>query len=209
MEKQQRSLLHSVQLGVVVWLSAMTLCLAEAAFAGTVAGQVRCRARHNGGAVIYLVSSSLLEETKPPRKPVVLDQINLTFVPHILPVVAGTTVVFPNSDEVRHNVFSSSRAKRFNLGSYPQGASRSVTFDKLGEVALLCNVHAEMSAYVVVLETPYFAVTDRRGNFTIENVAPGQYTVRTWHERLKPVTAEITVKDDETASLELRLHRRR
>lgn len=97
-------------------------------------------ARDSSNVVVYVQSISG-KKFEPPKKPVVLDQINLTFVPHVLPVVAGTTVAFPNSDEVRHNVFSPSPAKRFNLGTYPRGVVRTVTFDKPGDVALLCNVH--------------------------------------------------------------------
>lgn len=139
----------------------------------------------------------------PPKQPMVLDQVNLTFVPHVLPVLAGTTVAFPNSDEVRHNVFSPSPAKRFNLGTYPRGISRSVTFDKPGQVTLLCNVHAEMSAFVIVVETPYHAVTGKDGRFTIRNIPPGKYTVKTWHEEYKPVAAQVEIKGEEAVPLKI------
>ena len=140
--------------------------------AGTIKGKVIARGmRDHGDAVVYI--EKLPSKTFPvPKDPVTLDQVHLTFVPHVLPVLAGTTVAFPNSDEVRHNVFSPSPPKRFNLGTYPRGVTRTVRFDKPGEVALLCNVHAETSAYVIVVETPYFAVTAKDGSYTIQNVPP-------------------------------------
>lgn len=166
---------------------------------GTIAGKVRAQGlRHSGDAVVY-VEKIPGKTFTPPKDPVTLDQLKLTFIPHVLPVLIGTTVAFPNSDEVRHNVFSTSRAKRFNLGTYPRGAVKYVTFDKPGVVDLLCNVHTEMSAYVVVTETPYFAVTQKDGSYTIRNIPPGSYTLKVWHERLKPQTREIEVVAGSTA----------
>ncbi len=160
---------------------------------GTVTGKVRARgARHNGDAVVYI--EKIPGKAFPaPGNSAALDQRNLTFLPHVLPVLVGTTVAFLNSDDVRHNVFSVSRARRFNLGIYPRGVVKHVTFDKPGVVDLLCNVHSEMSAYVVVVETPYFAVTEKDGDYTIKNVPPGKYVLKTWHERLKPQSKEIQV----------------
>lgn len=160
---------------------------------GAIAGKVKAYgARHSGDAVVYI--EKIPGKTfSPPSKPVTLDQLKLTFIPHVLPVLAGTTVVFPNSDDVRHNVFSVSRPKRFNLGTYPRGVMKYVTFDNPGLVSLLCNVHTEMSAYVVVTETPYFAVTQRDGSYIIKNVPPGRYTLKAWHERLRPQVRQIEV----------------
>lgn len=187
----------------------MMLLLVPTASGGTLTGKVRCRAESDANAIIFLKSSSMIRLPQPPETEVILDQIRLTFVPHVLPILAGTTVTFVNSDELKHNVFSSSPVKRFNLGTYPQGMSRSITFEKPGVVVLLCNVHLEMSAYVVVLETPFFAVSDPAGRFTIANIPSGHYTVKTWHESLRAVTAEITIQGDEAVSLELQLNRRR
>lgn len=161
--------------------------------AGTISGKVRARGRrHSGDAVVYI--EKIPGKTFPaPQNPVTLDQRNLTFVPHVLPVLVGTTVAFPNSDEVRHNVFSVSRTARFNLGTYPRGVVKHITFKEPGVVALLCHVHVEMSAYVVVVETPYFAVTQRDGSYTIKHVPPGKYVLKTWHERLKPQSKEVEV----------------
>jgi len=171
--------------------------------AGTITGTVKVvRARDSSNAVVHL-SKIPARTFEPPKKPVVLDQLNLTFVPHVLPVLAGTTVAFPNSDEVRHNVFSPSPTKRFNLGTYPRGVTRTLTFDKPGEVALLCNVHTEMSAYVIVVETPYFAVTGKDGSFTITGVPPGEHTLNAWHEKAKLATAKVTIQGDEKVTLNL------
>ncbi len=200
-----RHLVEAVAVGLATLL---LLFPAEAAFGGTVAGTVRTRARTNANVVVY-AEKIPKDNVSPPEEPPIMDQINITFVPHILPVVVGSKVTFPNSDEVRHNVFSSSQAKRFNLGTYPMGTSRSVTFDKPGQVALLCNVHADMWAYVLVLETPYFTVTPRNGSYSLQDLPPGKYTVTAWHEGFKPVSLPVEIKGTETVPLDFRLRNRR
>ena len=186
-------------------LIALGVIAVSLAGAGTIAGVAKvANARDSSNVAVY-VDRIEGKTFPPPKDPVTLDQLNLTFIPHVLPVLVGTTVAFPNSDEVRHNAFSPSPAKRFNLGTYPRGVVRTVTFDKPGEVALLCNVHPEMSAYVIVVETPYFEVTAKDGSFAIPNVPPGDYTVKTWHEKAKPVTAQVRVKGEEKVSLALTL----
>ncbi len=189
------------------WILASVLLplLPLAAQTGTIKGKVTARgARDSGDAVVYI--EKIPNKTfSAPREPVALDQVNLMFVPHVLPVLVGTTVAFPNSDEVRHNVFSPSPARRFNLGTYPKGVARTVTFDKPGEVALLCNVHAEMSAYVIVVETPHFAVSAKDGSYTMRNVPPGRYVLKTWHEKLKPQTKEVEVPTEGTVTADFEL----
>ena len=146
----------------------------------------------------------------PPEEHAVMDQKELKFVPYVLPILKGATVDFPNSDTVRHNVFSPpGSAKVFDLGTYDVGAVKSVTFDVTGETPLLCNVHAEMSGYVVSLQNPYFCITDETGTYTIEDVPPGKYTLTTWNERLKAVTEDIDVKDGETTNVVFTLNKRR
>ncbi|MBW1999686.1 MAG: hypothetical protein JRJ29_17200 [Deltaproteobacteria bacterium] len=136
-----------------------------------------------------------------------MDQRNLTFIPHVLPILVGSRVEFPNNDKVEHNVFSLSIAKKFNLGSYGPGESKGVLFDKPGIVELRCDVHAEMLAYILVMKNPFFAVTDDQGSFEIpdkeylqahgvkgiEALPPGKYFVKTWHEKLRSKKMIVTV----------------
>ena len=119
------------------------------------------------------------------------------FVPHVLPVMEGTTVAWPNHDDIFHNVFSVSDAKQFDLGLYkgdPPG--KRVTFDKPGRVDVFCSIHERMHCIVLVLQNPYFASTDERGNYTIPNVPAGTYKLKAWHERLPADEREITVPAD-------------
>ena len=123
----------------------------------------------------------------------VIDQRDKLFSPHVSIITVGTTVSFPNNDSVFHNVFAYFNAKKFDLGVYPRGATKKIRFDKKGVVALLCNVHSEMSAYIYVADTPYYTVTDKQGRFDIRNVPPGTYTLRAWHESGSILTQTVTV----------------
>ncbi len=140
-----------------------------------------------------------------PKKNPIMDQQKLVFIPHVLPVLVGTTIDFPNNDVVRHNVFSlksKNSVEQFNLGTYGSGVTKKRTFKKVGAVQLLCNVHSEMSAFIIVCQNPYFAVTDKKtASGTIKNVPPGTYVVTFWHQRLRPKTVKVTVKPDETAKI--------
>ena len=127
-----------------------------------------------------------------------MDQRNETFVPHVLAIVAGTTVEFPNNDFTFHNVFSLSKAKTFDLGRYAAGRSKSVRFDKPGIVRVFCEIHAHMSAYILVFSHRYFAVTDEDGRYRIPNVPPGAYNIVAWHETSPPVTRRVTIVDADT-----------
>ncbi len=110
-----------------------------------------------------------------------MDQRGKIFIPYVLPIVQGTTVEFHNSDSLQHNVFGVG-ADEFNLGTYNQGMARDRTFSKLGEVAILCNIHPEMAAYILVLQNPYFALLDNSGKFHIDGVPPGDYVVKAWYD---------------------------
>lgn len=137
-----------------------------------------------------------------PADPPTLRQHDERFLPHVLPVVRGTTVAFPNDDPLFHNVFSLSRAKAFDLGRYPQGTARSVTFDRTGVVQVFCHIHSDMSAVTLVLDNPYFAMPDAEGRYTIPRLPPGDYTVVAWHERIRPITHRLHLESDQVAQVD-------
>lgn len=186
----------------VLSLIAITLWVAHLALAGTVEGYVR---RGDAAADLsnFVISVEDIEGPFPsPKETAVMDQKDLRFVPHVLVIQVGTTVEFPNSDPVSHNVFSISDPKRFNLGLYQRGTVRRVKFDKPGVVELLCNVHLEMSAYIVVARTPYFARTGSEGNFHIPGVPAGRHRLRCWHERLPEQERVVQVSETGTGTVE-------
>jgi plastocyanin len=189
----------------VVTLAALLLC---AAFAGqdtgTVAGTIAARGVRTAADIVVSLQAPGLVAT-PPAEPVEMDQRGMLFLPRVLPVVVGTTVRFLNNDPVPHNVFSPEG--KYNLGTWPTGEVRDFTFEDPGAYTQLCRVHLEMEAFVVVLETPYFGVTDRRGNFEIPDVPAGEYTLVTWHNRLQPAEQPVSVTAGTTASVELTLRR--
>ena len=115
-----------------------------------------------------------------------LVQRNKTFEPHVLIVPVGTVVEFPNKDPFFHNIFSLYDGRRFDLGLYEAGTKRSVRFDRPGVSFLFCNIHAEMSAIVVSVDTPYFGLSDRNGNITVRDIPDGQYQMTVWYERSSP-----------------------
>ena len=124
-----------------------------------------------------------------------MNQRNETFIPHVLAILAGTTVDFPNNDRTYHNVFSLSRTRSFDLGRYAAGRSKSVRFDQPGIVRVFCDIHSHMSAYILVFSHRYFALTDEQGRYRIENVPPGTYTVVAWNEAVDTETRRVSVPD--------------
>lgn len=146
--------------------------------------------------------------TKPPQKTYVMDQRNLTFLPHVLVIPLGATVAFPNNDKVDHNVFSLSRTKKFNFGKYKPGVSHSVRFDKAGIDELRCDIHAEMRAYILVMKSPYYALTDENGRFKIDisGLPPGKYRLKTWHSKLKNGSMIIELNGG-SKEVNIKLHR--
>ena len=177
---------------------------------GAITGTVKCkRVRYPENVVVYI--EKIGDNKFPaPEEHGVVDQFNLTFVPHVIAVQIGTTIDFPNSDSVRHNVLSPPDCPiQFNLGTYDVGVVKHVTFDKPGEIPLLCNVHAEMSAFVLVLENPYFSLTEKDGVFKIENVPAGTYKLSAWHERLRTITKDVTIETGKTTSVDFQMKKRK
>lgn len=173
----------------IVCLS-LLLTAASSAWAGDVNGLAALAGRGAAGrCVVYLEGGA----ASVPLRRASVDQRDKMFSPHISVVTRGTTVQFPNDDTVFHNVFAYFQAKKFDLGMYPRGASKQVTFDKTGLVVLLCNVHSDMSAYILVVDTPYYAIADKGGHFHLPNVPPGTYTLKGWHESGAVSSQTVTV----------------
>jgi plastocyanin len=146
-------------------------------------------------SVVYLETAprAAFDTREEPRAR--LDQRDEAFVPHVLAIVAGTTVDFPNNDVTYHNVFSLSKANTFDLGRYAVGKSRSVRFDRPGIVRVFCDIHSHMSAFILVFSHRYFAVTDEEGRFRLEDVPPGTYTVVAWNESLPQESRRVVVPE--------------
>lgn len=200
---------------LVLWI------LPGLAFAGKITGSIKVKGlRSPADVLVYLTKAPSvaidLSNTK-----FVMDQRDLAFIPHVLPIPVGATVRFPNNDKVDHNIFSLSLAKKFNLGSYKPGESKTVLFDKPGIVELRCDVHAEMAGYIMVLKNPYWAMTDDEGRFEIPDsndlkqygimevpvLPPGKYFLRTWHEKLKSKTVPVIIEGNEDTSVQIDLTR--
>jgi plastocyanin len=133
-------------------------------------------------SVVYLDPAPRAAFDAREEPPARMDQRNETFVPHVLAIMAGTTVEFPNSDHTYHNVFSLSKTKSFDLGRYAVGRSKAIRFERPGIVRVFCDIHSHMSAFILVFAHRYFAVTDEEGRYRIDSVPPGTYTVMTWNE---------------------------
>jgi plastocyanin len=123
----------------------------------------------------------------------IVTQRDAVFRPHVLPLVVGSTVEWPNKDDIFHNVFSMSESNPFDLGLYKDPELKKITFKNPGRVDVFCSIHSKMNCVLLVLENPYFAVSDSSGHFKIENVPPAVYRLKAWHERLPAETREITV----------------
>jgi plastocyanin len=144
-----------------------------------------------GETVVWLDLPGPRRETRP-----VLDQRNLSFSPRVMAVQVGTTVKFPNSDRVFHNVFSTHDSNKFNLGFYPVGAVKEWRFDRAGLSRVFCSIHPQMAAYIMVVDTPYFAVADARGQFVIRNVPPGTYRSLAWRPGSDLIEQSVIVGAD-------------
>jgi plastocyanin len=172
--------------------------------AGTISGTV---SPAKAGSVVYI--EAIAGKTFPaPAKPVVIDQKQLLFQPHVAAVETGTTIQFLNSDKVQHNIFwpsiSGNKKMSHNMGTWPTGEKREFKFDTAGVVPLLCNVHPEMSGYIVVSPTPYFVVADASGAFKLTDVPDGTYTISAWHEGMKVMSKPVTLSGNATVDFSLK-----
>lgn len=163
------------------------------ASAGDISGKVTAG---KGISVVYV--EAVAGKTFPaPAKPLQMDQKSLLFQPHILVAPVGSTVEFLNSDKVQHNIFwpaiNGNKKLGHNMGTWPTGEKRQFKFETPGIVPLLCNVHPEMSGYIIVTPTPFYAETDASGAFKIANIPDGSYTVTAWHEGYKNQSKPVTV----------------
>ncbi len=148
-------------------------------------------------SVVYLETAPQgAFEVPLPRAHAVLDQRNENFAPTVLAVSVGTTVDFPNSDRTYHNVFSLSKARRFDLGRYPRGESRSVRFDEPGVVRVFCEIHSHMNAFILVFAHRYFATTEADGAYRIDGVPPGAYTLAVWNDGAVRATRSVRLLED-------------
>jgi hypothetical protein len=204
----RRHLIHVLFFGWLAW--------ASVACAGTISGTVRAAPPtppegesadsayasrrykfvdkldydHLRDFVVYL---DQLVAPPPNPAPLKIVQKDATFEPHVLPVVVGTTVRWPNEDDIFHNVFSMTETQDFNLGYYKKEKLPEVHFDKLGRVDIFCAIHTNMHCIILVLPNPYFAVADPKRLFSIPNVPAGTYRLRAWHERLPSQVRDVVV----------------
>lgn len=187
-------------------LTGLALAVAGAGKANEIKGKVSVQGIKSAENIAVYVDAIPEQKFPAPQEHVVIDQRKMAFIPHVVVVHQGTTVDFLNSDSVGHNVYwpsvSGNKKLSHNLGTWPKGEKKPFQFNDVGVASLLCNVHPEMSGYVVVVPTPYFAVTDKDGNFEIKNIPAGKYTLKTWSEDGKPTTQAVDVSGA-TATVEL------
>jgi plastocyanin len=147
-------------------------------------------------SVVYLESAPSLAFPDPEPQRATMDQRNETFVPHVLAITVGTIVDFPNSDHTYHNVFSLRGPRPFDLGRYAAGRSKSVRFDRPGIVRVFCEIHSHMSAFILVFNHRYFAVTSADGRYQIGRVPPGRYTLVAWNEGAIRESLSVVIPED-------------
>lgn len=153
------------------------------------------RVPDRGRSVVYLETAPLGAFERPENARARMDQQGEAFVPYVLPVRVGTTVDFPNDDPIFHNVFSLSKARRFDLGRYAAGQSKSVRFDRPGIVRVFCEIHSHMSGFVLVFAHGFFAATDDEGRYEIGYVPAGRYTIVAWTDGQMRERREIVVEE--------------
>lgn len=168
---------------------------------GSISGQVDAKKKkYKKNTLVYLEKVPGKHSPKKAK----MDQRSQKFVPFLLPVVIGSSVEFLNNDNTGHNVFTPD-GEKYDLGTWDKGKSRSYTFKKLGVYTQLCKMHPSMIAYVVSLQNPYFAVTDDEGNWKIDGIPAGKYSVAVWNERKKAKPISVTVTAGKTTDVPIKL----
>jgi plastocyanin len=204
--KYERNIMSLIKIAAKAALAvSLALALAGVIRANEIKGKVSVQGIKSAENIAVYVDTIPDKKFDAPKEPVVVDQRKMAFIPHVVAVQQGTTVEFLNSDPVGHNVYwpsiSGNKKLSHNLGTWPKGEKKPFQFNDLGVASLLCNVHPEMSGYIVVTPTPYFAVTDKEGNFEIKNIPAGKYTLKTWSEDGKPTTQAVDVSAATTVEL--------
>ncbi len=183
--------------GKTIAVSGLAAFLASGIYAGDIKGKVSVQGIKSAENIAVYVDAIPDKKFDAPTAKPVIDQARMSFIPHVSVVQVGTTVEFLNSDPVGHNVYwpsiSGNKKLAHNLGTWPKGEKKAFQFNDPGVVSLLCNVHPEMNGYIVVSPTPYYAVTDKNGNYEIKNVPAGKYTLKTWSEDGKVTTQAVEV----------------
>ena len=184
-----------------VLISTLTLLIFSAASAATISGKIALK-KKNGDKVadtsnVVVFLDGLKDPSLPkPTTPAAIVQKDKMYVPSVLPVMVGMDVDFPNEDTIMHNVFSKSKAKDFDLGLYKKGSKKTVRFDKAGLVKIYCNIHEKMVAFILVLDNPYYTVTDKDGNFKIDNLPNGKYQLAAWGRFSEIQRKDIEIKNN-------------
>jgi len=182
------------------------LFVASLVQAGEVKGKVSAVGLKSAENIAVYIDAIPGKKFDLPAQHASVDQRNSVFIPHAIVILRGTTVDFLNSDQVAHNVYwpsiNGDKKLRHSLTIVSPGQKKSFQFNDLGAAQMLCNLHLEMNGYILVVPTPYFALTGNDGTFTIKDVPPGTYTLKTWSEDGKPTTQTITATDA-TTSVEL------
>lgn len=198
-----------VLLAILAWAS--VLCAQDGVLHGRILVKRQTRkAATSADVIVWLTPLG----TRPPVQagPIArLEQKNKQFVPHVLAITSGTTVEFPNHDPFFHDVFSIYHGRPFDLGLYESGAARQVAFTRTGVSYIFCNIHPEMSAVIVVLQTPYFARSGADGQFQIANLPPGKYQMELWHELvsssdLSAASREVEIAAGDNSTPTITLH---
>ena len=183
---------------ILLWYIFSSLAVAASLGAATLSGQVELADSREASVSKQKDYSGIVVWLEPVAQPAPLAKIgnftmvqkNKRFLPHVLVIPVGSTVNFPNSDPIFHNAFSNFSGQPFDTGLYPPGTSHKVRFRREGVVRVFCNIHSNMSAVIVVVNSPYFASTAKDGKFRLDGVAPGEYKLRVWHERASEKTLD-------------------